>query len=325
MLPFDNLDEILDVLKKYPGLSAGIGMEKAMLFVRLATRLKDEILSKQKPEHNPDEPPDTLPANAQEFLGHAVDIPDSYVTGCWDAFRRTVWQRDANDDSVGADAKLFKRYGLENLLSTRTLFPPTRRCTNPECTKQHTLLRRKDLPRSIVLFTLGEGACPTYSVHLHCHACSTNYHHEYSVKDDVRTYYRGVPDVLEVGDHQFAEREVLNLFTGLMLISWTSATNGARVYNTCLSQPENKPDEWFSSDLRTEHVWDGFCLLSLLEDHAKHDTILSVPHGGLQKDRFKEAMKARQSPSAAGWPGGVHARLQEVRPSVEGQRSCTEM
>ena len=69
MLPFDNLDEIHDVLKKYPGLSAGIGMEKAMLFVRLATRLKDEILSKQKPEHNPDEPPDTLPANAQEFLG----------------------------------------------------------------------------------------------------------------------------------------------------------------------------------------------------------------------------------------------------------------
>jgi hypothetical protein len=160
-----------------------------MLFVRLATRLKDEILSKQKPEHNPDEPPDTLPANAQEFLGHAVDIPDSYVTGCWDAFQRTVWQRDANNDSVGADAKLFKLYGLENLLcksirlsfsmagpllmafcpATRTLFPPTRHCTNPECTKQHTLLRRKDLPRRVVLFTLGEGACPTYSVHLHCH------------------------------------------------------------------------------------------------------------------------------------------------------------
>lgn len=54
--------------------------------------------------------------------------------------------------------------------------------------------------------------------------CSTNYHHEYSVKNDVRTYYKGIPDVLEVGDHQFVEREVLSLFTGLMLISWYVST-----------------------------------------------------------------------------------------------------
>jgi hypothetical protein len=30
----------------------------------------------------------------------------------------------------------------------------------------------------------------------------------------------GVPDVIEVGEHQFVEWEVLNLFMGLMLISW---------------------------------------------------------------------------------------------------------
>jgi hypothetical protein len=48
----------------------------------------------------------------------------------------------------------------------------------------------------------------------------------------------------------------------------TSATNAACVYNTCLSEPENQPDGWFSFDLRTEQVWDGFCLLTLLEDHA---------------------------------------------------------
>lgn len=97
---------------------------------------------------------------------------------------------------------------------------------------------------------------------------------------------------------------------GLMLISWyvsiyyltsnhlqecirTSATNGARVYNTCLSRPNQQPEKWFSFDLRTEHVWDGFCLLSLLEDHVKHDSILTMLHSGLQKDQFKEAMKVR--------------------------------
>jgi hypothetical protein len=73
----------------------------------------------------------------------------------------------------------------------------------------------------------------------------------------------------------------------------TSATNAAHVYNTCLSEPENQPDHWFSFDLQTEQVWDGFCLLALLEDHAHRQAVLTLPHDGLQKDRFTEAMKAR--------------------------------
>ena len=55
--------------------------------------------------------------------------------------------------------------------ATRTLFPPTRTCTNPDCPKRHakSLLRRKDDPRKVILFTLSEGACPTYSIHLYCY------------------------------------------------------------------------------------------------------------------------------------------------------------
>jgi hypothetical protein len=73
----------------------------------------------------------------------------------------------------------------------------------------------------------------------------------------------------------------------------TSATNAARVYNTSLSQPENQPDDWFSFDLRPEQVLDGFCLLSLLEDHVYHHSVLNLPHDGDQKNRFTEAMNAR--------------------------------
>ena len=183
---YDNFNEILGLLEQCPGLPGAIGMEKAMVFVRLATRLKDEIISKQKPGQDPSQLPDMLPPNVSDFLGHTVQIPDEYVSGCWHAFRQTVWQRDVNGDSVGADAKLFKEYGLQNLLckwfifygeseftavikATRTLFPPMRECTNFNCTKQGSPLRRKDDPRRVVLFTLGEGACPTYSTHLHCH------------------------------------------------------------------------------------------------------------------------------------------------------------
>jgi hypothetical protein len=89
-------------------------MEKAMTFVQLATHLKDEILSKQKLGHDPSKPPDVLPPNIRDFLSHAVQIADEFVEGCWHAFGQTVWQWDVNGDS--ADAKLFKLYGLHNLL-----------------------------------------------------------------------------------------------------------------------------------------------------------------------------------------------------------------
>ena len=116
MSTYDDFNEILKLLERYPGLPGAIGMEKAMMFVRLATRLKDEILSKQKPGHDPSTPPDMLPLNVKDFLSHAVQIPGEFVEGCWHAFARTVWQRDVNGDSIGADARLFKLYGLQNLL-----------------------------------------------------------------------------------------------------------------------------------------------------------------------------------------------------------------
>jgi hypothetical protein len=77
--------------------------------------------------------------------------------------------------------------------------------------------------------------------------------------------------------------------------------NAARVYNTSLSdpdilldssEPDSQPDGWFSMDLRTEQVWDGFCLLSLLEDYALRNAALTLPHDGQQKDRFTETMRA---------------------------------
>jgi hypothetical protein len=33
-------------------------------------------------------------------------------------------------------------------------------------------------------------------------------------------YYGGIPSVVHVGDHQFIEKDVLNLFIALMLNSW---------------------------------------------------------------------------------------------------------
>ena len=90
----DTFETIYELLKERPGLSGAIGIENAMSFIRLATRLKEEILFKQPPGHNPSEPPDELPQNVKDFIGSAAKIPDAYVQGCWDVFRDTIWRRD---------------------------------------------------------------------------------------------------------------------------------------------------------------------------------------------------------------------------------------
>src|SRR5882762_7680593 len=76
-----------------------------------------------------------------------------------------------------------------------------------------------------------------------------------------------------------------------------SATNCAKVYDLSFSQRETQKLEdagWpWGFRLKTEHVWDAFVVLSLLRDHEGRQLHLEVPHTGLQKDRFKAAMRER--------------------------------
>jgi hypothetical protein len=59
-----------------------------------------------------------------------------------------------------------------------------------------------------------------------------------------------------------------------------------------LSKDHHQPDEWaFNFDISSDNVYDRFLILSLLEDHEQHHDTLTVPHDGLQKDRFKLAMQ----------------------------------
>jgi hypothetical protein len=72
-----------------------------------------------------------------------------------------------------------------------------------------------------------------------------------------------------------------------------SATNSATVYNSCLSKPEDFPEDWFDIKLRAEQVWDGVTLLCLLEDHRDRNMVLQLPHTGDQRDRLTEAVRER--------------------------------
>ncbi|KAJ7118529.1 hypothetical protein C8R43DRAFT_1137271 [Mycena crocata] len=149
-------------------------------------------------------------------------------------------------------------------------------------------------------------------------SCNRRYYHNYVVHKEtsLRTYYGGVPDVVQVAQHFFIESALLELFTNNMVFGWLSATNCARIYNEALSSPQphivnNKlaftavyyetkhltPDDWkFNCLIRKEDTMNGFFLYSLLLDKAEHDGILMLPHDeASQSDRLQPALAERNS------------------------------
>src|SRR6267378_3573637 len=94
--------------------------------------------------------------------------------------------------------------------------------------------------------------------------CNVNYHHNYRVFQGQRIYYDGLPDIVQIGEHQFAERKLINMWILMMVLSWTSATNCARIYNTGFAANNSKPVDWqFKLEVTSDEVYDAFTILSL--------------------------------------------------------------
>ena len=103
-----SLRMVYGLLTPYPELLETVTLEKALQFIRLADSLKRDILFGQKPSHNPENPPETLPDNVHSFLSSALGYPDLYIGGLWTAFRSTIWDLDHHPKvQADADRKLF--------------------------------------------------------------------------------------------------------------------------------------------------------------------------------------------------------------------------
>ncbi len=50
--------------------------------------------------------------------------------------------------------------------------------------------------------------------------CNTNYHHNFAVKNGMRTYYGNILNMIRVGKHQFIEKQVIDLWISMMLLLW---------------------------------------------------------------------------------------------------------
>ncbi|OJT02627.1 hypothetical protein TRAPUB_6808 [Trametes pubescens] len=133
--------------------------------------------------------------------------------------------------------------------------------------------------------------------------CKALYYPNYVVHDGVRQYYDDIPEYIQVSGHKFIERQVLEHFTMLSVLSWTSSTNAAHIYQQSMAKLSEDAPEDSRFRLRAAHTADGFLILALLKDAKDRGVVLEVPSTGHQKDRFTAAVHIAESgqPEFAHW------------------------
>ena len=69
-----------------------------------------------------------------------------------------------------------------------------------------------------------------------------------------------------------------------------SAANASRLFKSTMTDSNYfRPYEWGLSDtLTTNHVWDSFVTLSLLDDAVSRGHLLNNPHSGFQSNRLRK-------------------------------------
>ena len=247
-----NVEALLQQLQLNPDLFQTLTLGQIFHFISLASCLKDDILLTHPAKLSATNLPDVLPPTITGFLGNSCDLPQAYVEQCWDILKHTIWDSAAIScdhlDSAftqhGHHSGLSMSYHLILLklltylwiVASHTLYPPQHKCSNADCLQNKKgLLLKKAEQRQAVLYTLDKGPLPTYSIHLYCEgmsfhsaqtqtivrlACKINHHHNYSIKNGQHTYYDDIPDIIQVGEHQFVGCRVIHLWINLMLISW---------------------------------------------------------------------------------------------------------
>ncbi|KAG1908003.1 uncharacterized protein F5891DRAFT_938956 [Suillus fuscotomentosus] len=218
-----DVGHLFNAIKKQPSLACITYVDLAS-FIRRASLLKNDILQPQPQRISVSHVPDVLPDSVTMFLATSLDMSSDTVNNLWYIVKDLIWELPMSAETSAEDEVAFK------LHVECTLYLPVKTCTNPDCTAwQHGTLLKKEEQRRVVVFTHSEGARPGWTVHVKCRECNTNYHFNYSVKDQLRTYYNGIPQYIQVLDHQFVELNLAMHWMDLMQIA-VSATNCGHLY-----------------------------------------------------------------------------------------------
>ncbi|KAI0078361.1 hypothetical protein K474DRAFT_1641748 [Panus rudis PR-1116 ss-1] len=287
-----SLSELYGRFQHNPALLDSISTTDLFKFITHAAQLRNDILLAQPATHPLHTPPAHLPTTIAQYLSEACNIPIDFVPQCWVALRDIVWERSCIEALREDPAIAFSQYGSKLGLERDTFYLPNTICTTPGCSHQSPLKNAKQ--KAVLYYTLDRGVLPAWDVQLYCATCKTSYHHNYRVCNGRRIYYGDIPSALQVAEHRYVECRIANMWLTSMFVSWTSATNLARLYELSFIPPTAKSSPLpFSPTLKTEDVWDAVVLLSLLEDCQRREQFLDLPHDGAQEVRFSAAMKAR--------------------------------
>ena len=243
-----------------PNLRTHLSLSQIYMFITHAAQLKNDIINTQYSKHDSSTLPPFLPPTINQFFQKALNLLDeALVDQCWELLCDMCWNTEYASALASDPENTFRSFGLETGLSmyagfecllrhtkpmllfilcsaSRTFYPPSMYCISNGC--RNRLPIKKSESKAVNLYTLSQGTIPSYHVHLYCPSkslfafntlllsyrikpgCKTSYYHNYSVHNRERHYYQGVPEFLEVGDHQFVERRLVELWITLMGTSW---------------------------------------------------------------------------------------------------------
>ncbi|KAG1839962.1 hypothetical protein DFJ58DRAFT_609770, partial [Suillus subalutaceus] len=287
----DNQDQLLQLLQCADLSRLKMSLAAIFRFISLATSLKNDILLVQLGDQDVDEPPANLSLSLSCFLSASCDISMDNIPTFWFALKHIIWNEDCFGINDHLPISVVLLYNTDVLMpAPRTLYLPSQTCTTPGCLNCRKLMIANQWPA--VLYTLAHGPIATYSVDLKCEVYNINFHHSFQV-DHKRTYYGNVPGIIHIGGHQFVETAVVHMWRSQCLLSWTSMSNCARLYNATLSTGASPPPNFpFGFEVTGNHVWSGIVQLSLIEDLGLCEETLTVRHGGDHKDCFTQAIQA---------------------------------
>ncbi|EPQ54160.1 hypothetical protein GLOTRDRAFT_44279 [Gloeophyllum trabeum ATCC 11539] len=321
------LSEISRILADSPELSNVLTYDDLTRFIDIVRWKREDIASVQPSFISG--PPEYLPTAYHHFFAAAFSLGQDEVQLLWTKLRILAWgsEDDTQDGELESRAKalipLFLKHALQYDIGFYNFRPPARVCTDSHCDRELRsmpgIFRPRELTEPLsykaVYFSKDLGPMPVWCTSLYCRHCNTRYYPNFYVHDKAttRTYYRGIPDVIQSAQHAFFSRDLCELFATLNVVSWTSATNCARIHNLMLSPMSYSllmPEDWpVKLPLDVDKVWDAFFLYSLLLDHDERHTCLELRHDApSQWERLRPAVRARNLAMAGpGQPEWNHA------------------
>lgn len=179
-------------------------------------------------------------------------------------------------------------------------------CSNLSAFHDWKLVEYKTYPFTI--FTKDLGSIPTFATSKYCWKCNTCYYYNYYIQNasspsSLCVYYSNSLTFIQSSQHFYIAIELCELFSTMLVTSFTSATNCAHIYNQDLKNElilPFLPADWQTSlQLDVHDVWSGFFLHALILEHQESGSIFTLPHHAQSQVKcLQTALQARNAKMA---------------------------